>query len=69
MGAWSYIAPRLERLLPEGVALRYIGRPERAATAEGLAEVHTREQARILDTALAGERAVRIETLGVQDAG
>ena len=69
MGAWSYIAPRLERLLPEGVALRYIGRPERAATAEGLAEVHTREQARILDAALAGERAVRIETLGVQDAG
>ncbi|HST89352.1 MAG TPA: 2-oxoglutarate dehydrogenase E1 component [Ktedonobacterales bacterium] len=68
MGAWGYIAPRLERLLAEGVALRYIGRPERAATAEGLAEVHTREQARILDAALAGERAVRIETLGVPDA-
>ena len=51
------------------MALRYIGWQEHPATAEGLAEVHTREQARILDAALAGERAVRIETLGVQDAG
>ncbi|HET9981618.1 MAG TPA: 2-oxoglutarate dehydrogenase E1 component, partial [Ktedonobacterales bacterium] len=28
MGAWSYIAPRLTPQLPDGVALRYVGRPE-----------------------------------------
>lgn len=53
MGAWSYIAPRLEPLLPAGVALRYEGRPERASPAEGLAEMHTAEQTRIVESVLA----------------
>lgn len=62
MGAWSYMAPRLEPLLPEGVSLGYIGRPERASPAEGLAVVHTQEQARIVEEAYAGGRPVRTET-------
>jgi len=62
MGAWSYIAPRLEPLLPSDVPLGYIGRPERASTAEGLAEVHTQEQARIIEAAYAAGRRVRTET-------
>ncbi|HLZ25414.1 MAG TPA: 2-oxoglutarate dehydrogenase E1 component [Ktedonobacterales bacterium] len=62
MGAWSYIAPRLKPLLPSAASLRYIGRPERASTAEGLAEVHTQEQARILEEAYAGGYPVRTET-------
>ena len=51
MGAWSYMEPRLrdllrqlERLLP----IRYVGRPERASPAEGYADRHAAEQARIV---------------------
>jgi 2-oxoglutarate dehydrogenase E1 component len=51
MGAWSYMEPRLrdllrqlERLLP----VRYVGRPERASPAEGYADRHAAEQARII---------------------
>lgn len=58
MGAWSFIAPRLDALLAGRVPLRYVGRPERASTAEGAADVHTAEQARIVAEALAGQRAV-----------
>lgn len=54
MGAWSYIAPRLTALLPSHLTLRYIGRPERASTAEGLADIHAVEQARIVAEAFAG---------------
>lgn len=35
MGAWQWLEPRLRRILPEGVSLRYIGRPDRASPAEG----------------------------------
>jgi 2-oxoglutarate dehydrogenase E1 component len=52
MGAWSALAPRLTPLLPEGMPLGYLGRPERASTAEGMADAHAREQARIVAGAL-----------------
>jgi 2-oxoglutarate dehydrogenase E1 component len=52
MGAWSFVAPRLQKLLPEGVELRYVGRPERASPAEGYAHRHTAEQNRIVRAAL-----------------
>ncbi len=52
MGAWRYIHPRLASELPSRLALRYVGRPERAATAEGFPEMHTEEQARIVREAL-----------------
>ncbi len=61
MGAWSYIAPRLTPQLPDGVALRYVGRPERASTAEGLPNAHAAEQARIIGEALGGERPAGME--------
>jgi 2-oxoglutarate dehydrogenase E1 component len=77
MGAWSYIEPRLSQHVPSGVMLAYIGRPERAATAEGYPEVHAAEQARIVAAALAlgstlpDERVARdtglIETRGTAD--
>ncbi|MGZ3667270.1 MAG: 2-oxoglutarate dehydrogenase E1 component, partial [Ktedonobacterales bacterium] len=53
MGAWSYVAPRLTALLPPHLTLGYIGRPERASTAEGSADVHSTEQARIVAEAFA----------------
>ncbi|NMP20848.1 2-oxoglutarate dehydrogenase E1 component [Sulfobacillus harzensis] len=52
MGAWRYIQSRLAKELPEGVVLRYVGRPERAATAEGFPEMHNEEQTRITREAL-----------------
>jgi 2-oxoglutarate decarboxylase len=55
MGAWSYMEPRLRELLPEGVTLRYAGRPERASPAEGYPAAHQLEQARIVGEALGGE--------------
>jgi 2-oxoglutarate dehydrogenase E1 component len=54
MGAWTYVAPRLPALLPQGVALGYVGRPERASPAEGYPTAHSVEQARIVAEALGG---------------
>jgi 2-oxoglutarate dehydrogenase E1 component len=52
MGAWAYVAPRLQALLPEGVTLRYAGRPDRASPAEGYPTAHSAEQARIVGEAV-----------------
>ncbi|HEX5762369.1 MAG TPA: multifunctional oxoglutarate decarboxylase/oxoglutarate dehydrogenase thiamine pyrophosphate-binding subunit/dihydrolipoyllysine-residue succinyltransferase subunit [Solirubrobacterales bacterium] len=52
MGAWKVMSRRLPDVLPEGVALRYVGRPTRAAPGEGYSVAHAREQERIVLTAL-----------------
>jgi 2-oxoglutarate dehydrogenase E1 component len=69
MGAWSYAEPRLRALLPQGLGLTYIGRPERAGTAEGSPDAHEAEQNRILAAAFGGERAGKIESQGARDVG
>jgi 2-oxoglutarate dehydrogenase E1 component len=56
MGAWTYVDRRLERLLGglEIAAKRpvYVGRPEAASPATGLAKTHAAEQAALVRTAL-----------------
>ncbi len=52
MGAWRSIRHRLEGALPEGVTLRFVGRPWRASPSEGYPTAHLREQDRILREAL-----------------
>ena len=52
-GAWRTIRHRIEEALPEGVTLRYIGRPWRASPSEGYPTAHLREQDRIVREALA----------------
>src|SRR5438067_11569856 len=52
MGAWRSIRHRLEGTLPEGVTLRFVGRPWRASPSEGYPTAHLREQDRILREAL-----------------
>ncbi|MGB2954198.1 MAG: 2-oxoglutarate dehydrogenase E1 component [Gaiellaceae bacterium] len=52
MGAWRAIRHRLEEALPEGVMLRYVGRPWRASPSEGYPTAHLREQDRIVREAL-----------------
>ncbi len=52
MGAWRAIRHRLEETKPEGVPLRYVGRPWRASPSEGYPTAHLREQDRIVRAAL-----------------
>src|SRR5262249_46817754 len=52
MGPWRAIRHRLEENLPQGVGLRYIGRPWRASPSEGYPTAHLREQDRIVREAL-----------------
>ena len=48
MGAWSVMWRRLPELLPEGVELAYVGRPQRASPSEGYPAAHRSEQERIV---------------------
>jgi len=52
MGAWRAIRHRLEESLPEGVRLRFVGRPWRASPSEGYPTAHLKEQDRIVREAL-----------------
>jgi len=58
-GAWRYIAHHLRDLAPRTksgeVALSYVGRPERASSAEGYPGAHLAEQKRIIEEALREE--------------
>jgi 2-oxoglutarate dehydrogenase complex dehydrogenase (E1) component-like enzyme len=47
-GAWSYAAPRLRMSTGNALLTRYVGRPDRSSPAEGYAEVHKKEQERII---------------------
>ena len=53
MGAWSYMGYRLRDLVEDRIPVRYIGRPEQASPAEGYAEKHKENQARIVAAAFA----------------
>jgi 2-oxoglutarate dehydrogenase E1 component len=53
MGPWRALRHRLEENLPEGVRLRYVGRPWRASPSEGYPTAHLHEQDRIVREALA----------------
>ncbi|HEY8310083.1 MAG TPA: 2-oxoglutarate dehydrogenase E1 component [Gemmatimonadaceae bacterium] len=48
MGAWTFVWPRLRVSTGNAIAVRYIGRAERASPAEGYAEPHKLEQERIV---------------------
>jgi 2-oxoglutarate dehydrogenase E1 component len=52
MGAWTFVAPRLERMLK--VPVRYVGRPDRASPAEGYLHRHQEVQTRLVTDALSG---------------
>uniref|UniRef100_UPI0015F35FF4 2-oxoglutarate dehydrogenase E1 component n=1 Tax=Niallia taxi TaxID=2499688 RepID=UPI0015F35FF4 len=52
MGAWSFMEPRVKKLLPDTVTFDYIGRRRRSSPAEGDPIVHRKNQARIINKAL-----------------
>ena len=61
MGAWSYVAPRLEAVLGRlgGLTRRpsYVGPPESASPAPGTLAMHEAQQKRLVDEALTCERS------------
>ncbi len=52
MGAWAFVAPRLQELLGESAV--YVGRDASASPATGSKMVHDREQAEIVEAAVGG---------------
>ena len=52
MGAWEFVRLQLERALPDGVGLEYVGRARRASPSEGYPQAHQAEQERLLAAAL-----------------
>jgi 2-oxoglutarate dehydrogenase E1 component len=52
MGAWNFIEPRLQQILPGDRVLTYGGRPEASSPATGSHRSHTREQEELIKQAL-----------------
>ncbi|HVB65531.1 MAG TPA: thiamine pyrophosphate-dependent enzyme, partial [Nitrolancea sp.] len=68
MGAWNYVSSRLQAIAGSELELSYTGRPDRASPAEGLAELHTMEQNRIVTEAYQGAPVPKLKTYGVKHA-
>ncbi len=52
MGAYNYLLPRLQPLLPPGVGLSYVGRRAQASPSEGSMSAHLAEQERLIKEAV-----------------
>ncbi|MGI8785176.1 MAG: 2-oxoglutarate dehydrogenase E1 component [Acidobacteriota bacterium] len=52
MGAWFFVAPRIEKLLRKNQRLSYVGRRESASPAIGSLHIHQKEQKELVDSAL-----------------
>lgn len=52
MGAWTFVEPRLEKLLPSCVRPIYVGRAPSASPATGSYAIHQQEQASLVQIAL-----------------
>ena len=52
MGAWTYVAPHIKVLLPDGLPFSYVGRAPSASPAEGSQSDHVEEQNRIIQRAV-----------------
>ena len=51
MGAWEFIHPYIQALLPNGASLRYVGRERSAVTATGSTRQHKLELDRFMNEA------------------
>ncbi|KAL7751836.1 hypothetical protein RI367_002836 [Sorochytrium milnesiophthora] len=51
-GAYTFIEPRLQQLLPEQHKLKYVGRVTAAAPATGVSSIHKKEQAQVIADAI-----------------
>ena len=55
MGAWSYLLPILNKMLPEQATLHYVGRNISGSPATGSHAIHVREQQQLMKMAFEGE--------------
>jgi 2-oxoglutarate dehydrogenase E1 component len=62
MGAWTFVAPRLQELL--GTPVAYVGRDASASPATGSKLVHDREQAEIVEAAVGAQVPHLVTALG-----
>lgn len=60
MGAWTFVAPRLEGLMTSAPFPRYVGRAASASPATGSYVLHELEQKQLVDRALIEEGAAQI---------
>lgn len=60
MGAWTFIQPHLQALLPAHSTLDYVGRDEAASPATGSGLLHETEQREIVEQALGRGRGVML---------
>ena len=58
MGAWSFVQPLLDELLPAHCKLNYVGRDEAASPATGSGHLHETEQREIVEQALGRGREI-----------
>lgn len=58
MGAWTFVEPRINKLLTNGNKVRFIGRRRRSSPAEGEPNIHKLIQSKILSTALSRSEQV-----------
>jgi 2-oxoglutarate dehydrogenase E1 component len=66
MGAWTFVAPRLQELL--GRPIPYVGRDASASPATGSKVVHDREQAEIVAAAVGGPAVPHVVSSGAAAA-
>jgi len=66
MGAWTFVAPRLQELLGKPIA--YVGRDASASPATGSKVVHDREQAEIVAAAVGGAAVPHLVSSGASAA-
>jgi len=52
MGGWTFVQPRLRRIMPANAALSYVGRAASASPATGSYAIHNLEQAKLVSESL-----------------
>lgn len=52
MGGWTFVEPRLSRIVPAGITLRYVGRDASASPATGSYAIHNLEQNKLVSESL-----------------
>jgi 2-oxoglutarate dehydrogenase E1 component len=52
MGGWTFVSPRLNRLLSDNQELIYAGRHSSASPAAGQKKIHEAEQKKLIDKAI-----------------
>ena len=61
MGAWTFIQPVIQSILPEGISLKYIGRERSASPAAGSYALHKKQHADLIKAVFSKEKPTLFE--------